>query len=39
MIGKMIEPIVLVVAGAIFAVIFLALLLPIYDMVSQVGGM
>ncbi len=39
MIGKMIEPIVLVVAGAIFAVIFLALLLPVYDMVSQVGGM
>ena len=39
MIGKMIEPIVLVVAGAIFAVIFLALLLPIYDMVSHVGGM
>ena len=39
MIGKMIEPVVLVVAGAIFAVIFLALLLPVYDMVSQVGGM
>ena len=39
MIGKMIEPIVLVVAGAIFAVIFLALLLPVYDMVSQVGSM
>jgi type II secretory pathway component PulF len=39
MIGKMIEPIVLVVAGAIFAVIFLALLLPVYDMVGKVGGM
>ena len=39
MIGKMIEPIILVLAGAIFAVIFLALLLPVYDMVSQVGGM
>ena len=39
MIGKMIEPIVLVVAGAIFAVIFLALLLPVYDMVGRVGGM
>ena len=38
-IGKMIEPIVLVVAGAIFAVIFLALLLPVYDMVGRVGGM
>jgi general secretion pathway protein F/type IV pilus assembly protein PilC len=39
MISKMIEPVVLVVAGAIFAIIFLALLLPVYDMVSQVGGM
>jgi type IV pilus assembly protein PilC len=39
MIGKMIEPLVLVVAGAIFAVIFLALLLPVYDMVGRVGGM
>ena len=39
MIGKMIEPIILVVAGAIFAVIFLALLLPVYDMVGRVGGM
>jgi type II secretory pathway component PulF len=38
-IGKMIEPIILVVAGAIFAVIFLALLLPVYDMVGHVGGM
>jgi type II secretory pathway component PulF len=38
-IGKMIEPIILVVAGAIFAVIFLALLLPVYDMVGRVGGM
>ena len=38
-IGKMIEPVVLVVAGAIFAVIFMALLLPVYDMVSQVSGM
>jgi type II secretory pathway component PulF len=39
MIGKMIEPIILVVAGAVFAVIFLALLLPVYDMVGRVGGM
>jgi type II secretory pathway component PulF len=39
MIGKMIEPIILVVAGVIFAVIFLALLLPVYDMVGHVGGM
>jgi type II secretory pathway component PulF len=39
MIGKMIEPIILVVAGAIFAAIFLALLLPVYDMVGHVGGM
>jgi len=38
-IGKMIEPIVLVVAGAMFALIIGALLLPIYDLVSKVGGM
>lgn len=38
-IGKMIEPIVLVVAGAMFALIIGALLLPIYDLVSKIGGM
>ena len=37
-IGKMIEPIVLVVAGVIFAVIIGGLMLPIYDLVSRVSG-
>jgi len=37
-IGKMVEPIVLVVAGAMFAIIIAGLFLPIYDLVSQVGG-
>jgi general secretion pathway protein F/type IV pilus assembly protein PilC len=37
-IGKMIEPIVLVVAGAMFAIIIAGLFLPIYDLVSRVGG-
>lgn len=37
-IGKLIEPIVLIVAGAMFAIIIGALLLPIYDLVSRVGG-
>ncbi len=37
-IGKMIEPIVLVVAGGMFAVILAGLFLPIYDLVSQVGS-
>ena len=36
--GKMIGPITLVVAGAFFAVIIVGLLLPIYDLVSQVSG-
>jgi general secretion pathway protein F/type IV pilus assembly protein PilC len=36
--GKSIEPIVLVVAGTIFAVIIGALLLPIYDLVSRISG-
>jgi type II secretory pathway component PulF len=35
--GKMLEPFVLVVAGSFFAVIIIALLLPIYDLVSQVS--
>jgi type II secretory pathway component PulF len=33
----MLEPFVLVVAGSFFAVIIIALLLPIYDLVSQVS--
>ena len=37
-IGKMIEPIVLVIAGAMFAIIIGGLFLPIYDLVSKVGG-
>ncbi|MBW1672263.1 MAG: type II secretion system F family protein [Deltaproteobacteria bacterium] len=37
-IGKMIEPIVLVVAGAMFAIIIAGLFLPVYDLVSQVSG-
>jgi len=37
-IGKMLEPIILVVAGVLFGVIIVGLLLPIYDIVSQVSG-
>ena len=37
-IGKTIEPVVLVVAGVLFAVIIGGLLLPVYDLVSQVSG-
>lgn len=37
-IGKTIEPVVLVVAGVLFAVIIGGLLLPVYDLVSQVAG-
>jgi type II secretory pathway component PulF len=36
--GKMIEPIVLVVAGVMFAIIIGGLFLPIYDLISQVAG-
>jgi type II secretory pathway component PulF len=35
--GKSIEPLVLVVAGTLFAIIIAALLLPIYDLVSQIA--
>ncbi|MDJ0784618.1 MAG: type II secretion system F family protein [Desulfosarcinaceae bacterium] len=35
-IGKMIEPVVLLFAGTIFAVILGALLLPIYDLLSRI---
>jgi general secretion pathway protein F/type IV pilus assembly protein PilC len=35
--GKMLEPFVLIVAGAFFAIIIIALLLPIYDLLSQVA--
>lgn len=37
-IGKLIEPVVLVIAGGMFAVILAGLFLPIYDLVSQVGN-
>ena len=36
--GKMLEPVVLIVAGSFFAIIIIALLLPIYDLLSQVSG-
>jgi general secretion pathway protein F/type IV pilus assembly protein PilC len=38
-IGKAIEPLILVVAGTIFAVIVIGLFLPIYDLVSRVSAM
>ncbi|RLB24690.1 MAG: type II secretion system F family protein [Deltaproteobacteria bacterium] len=37
-IGKLIEPIVLVVAGGIFAIIVGGLFLPIYDLISKISG-
>ncbi|MBI5663813.1 MAG: type II secretion system F family protein [Nitrospirae bacterium] len=36
--GKMIEPIIIVVIGGMFVVIILGLLAPIYDLVSGMGG-
>jgi type II secretory pathway component PulF len=36
--GKVVEPLVIVFVGLIFAVIILGLMLPVYDLVSQVGG-
>jgi type II secretory pathway component PulF len=36
--GKMIEPIVIVVIGGIFVIIILGLLSPIYDLISGLGG-
>ncbi len=35
--GKIIEPLVLIIAGAMFAVIIGGLLLPIYDLISKVS--
>jgi general secretion pathway protein F/type IV pilus assembly protein PilC len=35
--GKLLEPLVLVLAGVFFAIILIALLLPVYDLVSQVS--
>ncbi len=37
-IGKTIEPLILMVAGTIFAIIIVGLFLPIYDLVSQVSS-
>ena len=37
--GKTIEPLILVVAGTIFAIIIMGLFLPIYDLVSRVTAM
>ncbi|MEJ2038634.1 MAG: type II secretion system F family protein [Desulfosarcinaceae bacterium] len=37
-IGKAIEPLILVVAGSIFAVVIIGLFLPIYDLVSKVSA-
>ena len=37
--GKMIEPIVLIVAGAMFAIIIGGLFLPIYDLVGNISSM
>ncbi len=37
-IGKVIEPVVLVVAGTMFAIIVGGLFLPIYDLVSKLSG-
>lgn len=36
--GKILEPVVLIIAGAMFAVIIAGLLLPIYDLVSQISS-
>ncbi|WP_239077549.1 type II secretion system F family protein [Geobacter sp. SVR] len=35
--GKLIEPLVMLVIGALFAVIIMGLMLPIYDLVSKMG--
>lgn len=35
--GKLIEPLVMVVIGGLFAVIIMGLMLPVYDLVSKVG--
>jgi type II secretory pathway component PulF len=35
--GKMIEPIIILVIGSIFLIIILGLMAPIYDLISQIG--
>jgi len=37
--GKIIEPIVLIVAGTMFAIIIAGLFLPIYDLIGNLGSM
>ncbi|MCP3876746.1 MAG: type II secretion system F family protein [Desulfobacteraceae bacterium] len=37
--GKIIEPIVLIVAGTMFAIIIAGLFLPIYDLIGSIGSM
>ena len=37
--GKTLEPVVLIIAGAVFAVIVAGLFLPIYDLVGRVSSM
>ena len=37
-IGKSIEPLILIVAGTIFAVVNIELFLPIHDLVNQVSS-
>ena len=37
-IGKSIEPLILVLAGIMFAIIIGGLMLPIYDLISRVSG-
>jgi len=36
--GKMIEPIIIMIIGSIFLVIILGLMAPIYDLISQIGS-
>ncbi|NJD91367.1 MAG: type II secretion system F family protein [Geobacter sp.] len=36
--GKIVEPVAIIMVGLIFAVVILGLILPIYGLVSQVGG-
>jgi len=35
--GKIIEPVIIIVVGLMFALIILGLMLPIYDLVSNIG--
>jgi type II secretory pathway component PulF len=35
--GKLLEPLVIIIAGVFFAIIIIALLLPIYDLVSKIS--